>query len=270
MILEPFNGLFFILFGCTVLTITLIGLLFRNASEHAKKVFLIGLCAVNIVIFWIYKYFLSIDAEYATVAGFSWWSELPLHLCNINMIMIPIGVLTKKRGILGFSFFLAPLGAIMACVFPSAGFAGYSLALPRMWGFYATHLLIIVCGISLATLNFYRPKIKDLPSITVTFLFLAVVSLGINALLQNVMHCATANYFYTWGPNDISILELFWKWIPIRFVYELPALAILFTYVALVCGGFKLGEWIKNAVTRKKGVPADEPLIEDQKETVNV
>lgn len=34
---------------------------------------------------------------------------------------------------------------------------------------------------------------------------------------------------------DISILNLFWKWLPVPFLYEMPALLILVGYMALVC-----------------------------------
>lgn len=48
--------------------------------------------------------------------------------------------------------------------------------------------------------------------------------------------CPLANYFFVYGGDvDISILNLLWKWIPVPFLYELPALAILFVYMGLVC-----------------------------------
>ena len=34
---------------------------------------------------------------------------------------------------------------------------------------------------------------------------------------------------------DISILNLFWKWLPVPFLYEMPALLILVGYMALIC-----------------------------------
>ena len=63
----------------------------------------------------------------------------------------------------GFSFFVAPLGALMALLFPEPLFSGFSLLMPRIFGYYVTHAILVVCGLSLATLGFYRPDPKDIP-----------------------------------------------------------------------------------------------------------
>lgn len=263
MILEAFNGVFFAVFGGTVAFIVLLWALFRKTSEKTRKIVLIGLCVINLIIFCVYKYFLSLDQWYMEQGLFNWWSELPLHLCNINMFLIPIGILTKKRGIMGFSFFLAPLGATMASVFSPAAFTGFSLALPRMWGFYATHMLIIVCGITLATFNLYRPRVKDLPRIAITFFLLAFAAFCITVLLRNLTGCTTVNYFFTWTHDDISILKMFWNLIPVPFLYELPAILILAVYMAIVCGLFKL-------FGKKQPDTAPTENTETEKETVEV
>ena len=126
----------------------------------------------------------------------------------------------------------------MALVFPEAPFVGYSLWLPRMLGFYATHILIIVCGLSLVTLGFYRPQFRDIPGIAGTFFLLGIGALAVNFLLRHTV-CPLANYFFVYGGDvDISILNLFWKWLPVPFLYELPALLILVGYMALICRFF--------------------------------
>ena len=106
-IIKPFNGTYFICWCIAVLAMIVIPLLLKNKSEKAKKTFLVGLCVVNIIVFFVYKGFLSVDRDFLAKAeiegGFNWFNELPLQLCNINMFLIPIGLLTKKRGILGFS-----------------------------------------------------------------------------------------------------------------------------------------------------------------------
>ena len=59
------------------------------------------------------------------------------------MILIPVGVLTKKRPLMSFSFFLGPLGAAMALMMPGVGFENCSVLLPRMIGYYFTHFKVI-------------------------------------------------------------------------------------------------------------------------------
>lgn len=241
MIIRPFNAAHLLLLALAAGAVVLLWVLLRGQPERCRSAVLIALCAANIIGFFVYKGFLSRDMQFLEVSGldrFNWFSELPIQLCNINMFLIPIGILTKRRSLLGFAFFVAPLAALMALVFPEAPFVGYSLWLPRMLGFYATHILIIVCGLSLVTLGFYRPQFRDIPGIAGTFFLLGIGALAVNFLLRHTV-CPPANYFFVYGGDvDISILNLFWKWLPVPFLYELPALLILVGYMALICRFF--------------------------------
>lgn len=243
MIIKPFNGVYFLLLCLTVLMIVGIWAALRHRSEKTKTAFLVGICLFNIVLFFLYKVALSRDAAFLEIIGesqFNWFNELPLQLCNINMFFIPLGVLLKKRFFTGFSFFVAPLGALMALSFPEEAFSGYSLLEPRILGFYFTHMLLVVCGISLATLGFYRPQMKDLPKICVFLLLVTLCAHGVNTLFR-LSVCPYANYFFTYG-SEISILKWMWKWIPVPFLYELPAVLLLLAYMCLVSLPFMLAE----------------------------
>ena len=165
--------------------------------------------------------------------GFNIFNELPLHLCNINLFLIPLGVWKRNRSIMGFSFFVAPLGALMALLFPEPLFSGFSLLMPRIFGYYVTHAILVVCGLSLATLGFYRPDPKDIPRILKTFGLLAVGAHLINLLLRLTL-CPEANYFFTYGA-EIGVLKLFWRIIPAPLLYGLPAPLILAGYMYAVC-----------------------------------
>ena len=256
MIVKPFNGVYFALLCLTVLMIVGIWAVLRNCSEKTKTAVLVGLCLFNIVSFFVYKVALSRDAAFLEIIGeaqFNWFNELPLQLCNINMFFIPIGVLLKKRFFTGFSFFVAPLGALMALSFPEDAFSGYSLLEPRMIGFYLTHILLLVCGISLATLGFYRPQVRDLPKICGFLLLVALCAHGVNTLLRlNV--CPYANYFFTYG-SEISILKGMWNLIPVPFLYEMPAILILLAYMGLVSLPFALTEKKKTAAAVSENEP---------------
>lgn len=246
MVINAFNGVYFAVLGVfAALTIGL-SLILKSRSENVKKWTIIGICIANIIFFWVYKYWLSIDAEYLAMMGYdkiNWFNELPLQLCNINMFLIPTALLTKKRGLLGFCFVVAPVAALLAMTFPSLGFAGYSIFLPRNLGFFITHGLIITCAICLATLGFYRPKVRDLPGIALTLFILSSALFGVNHLLRATGLCKEANYFYTVEPEGISILELFWSVIPVQFVYlAVFGLIILVVYFLVLCLFFGLGK----------------------------
>nr|WP_270385931.1 MULTISPECIES: YwaF family protein [unclassified Butyricicoccus] len=102
-----------------------------------------------------------------------------------------------------------------------------------MFGYYVTHAILVVCGLSLATLGFYRPDPKDIPRILKTFGLLAVGAHLINLLLRLTL-CPEANYFFTYGA-EIGVLKLFWRIIPAPLLYGLPALLIFAGYMYAVC-----------------------------------
>ena len=131
MIIRPFNAAYLLLLAFAAGAVVLLWVLLRGQPERCRAAVLIALCAVNIIGFFVYKGFLSRDVQFLQASGldrFNWFNELPLQLCNINMFLIPIGILTHRRSLLGFAFFVAPLGALMALVFPEAAFSGYSAA----------------------------------------------------------------------------------------------------------------------------------------------
>ena len=128
LILRPFNGLFFLLFAAFGLVFLVLSFLVRRRPDRVRRRVLAGLMLATLAFFIWYKVMLSLDAEYSALSAaagkgeFNWWGELPLQLCNINMILIPVGVLLKKRSLMSFSFFLGPLGALMALMMPGVGF----------------------------------------------------------------------------------------------------------------------------------------------------
>ena len=246
---KPFNALFFIVFAAFIALLIVMSLVMRKRSEKAKRLVIAITCIVTLVGFFVYKYFLSIDTAYNEITqnmgGFNWWGELPLQLCNINLILIPIAVLTMKKPLLSFAFFVAPLGALMAILMPANGFSGYSLLLPRMLGFYGTHFIIVIAGLAIVTFGLYRPKFRDIPFSILTITIVAVIVFGINMLLRATGLHPKANYFFSVETEGNFLLEIFHKWIPVPFLYLIPSFLILIPYMALITLGFFIGDKVK-------------------------
>ena len=245
-IMRPFNTLFNLVFAAFLLVLVLASLLLRNKSERTKSCVLVTACVLTFIGFFFYKYYLSQDSEFdvltASMGGFNWWGELPLQLCNINMILIPIAVLRRSRPLMCFSFFLGPLGALMALVMPGNGFDGYSLLLPRMLGYYGTHFMIVIEGLALVTFGLFRPRFRDLPRAVLAILLIALCVFGINMLLRWSGLHPKANYFFSVETEGNFLLEIFHSWIPYPFLYLLPAVGILVPYMLLVTLGFTLAD----------------------------
>ena len=248
-IMKPFNGLFFATFAAFILILVVASLIMRKRSDRAKRIVIAVAALIGLAGFFVYKYYLSIDTEYDAITqnmgGFNWWGELPLHLCNINLILIPIAVLSKKRPLLSFCFFVAPLGALMALMMPANGFSGYSLLLPRMIGFYGIHFLIIIAALAIVTFGLYRPRFRDILPTVLTITAVALIVFGINMLFRYTGLHPKANYFYSVETEGNFLLEIFHKWIPVPFLYLLPSFLILVPYILLITTPFEIAERTK-------------------------
>ena len=244
--MEPFSPAFFLCFGASLLLLIAASLLLRGKSERARQITLTVACVLTLLGFIVYKYYLSIDAEYnvltAEKGGFNWWGELPLQLCNINMLLIPVAIWTKKRPLLSFCFFVAPLGALMAIVMPGIGFSGYSLLLPRMLGYFGTHFMVFIEGLAVVTFGLFRPRFRDIPLTMAALFVIALVIFGFNMLLRATGLHPNANYFFAVETEGNPLLELFHSWLPWPFLFLLPSLVILGAYAALITLGFALAE----------------------------
>ena len=230
-VLRPFNPVFLCCFAFFVALLVVSSLILRNKSEQTRRTVLCTACVITIVAFFIYKYMLSLDADYrvinAAMGGFNWWTELPLNLCNINMIIIPIAVWKRNRSLMSFSFFLGQLGALLALMMPSTGFSGYSILLPRMLGFFFTHFMVLIESIALASYGLYKPTYKDIPKTMLTAVVVSFVIFIINMILRKTGLGPKANYFFSVETEGNPVLEIFHKIIPVPYLFLLPALLVL-------------------------------------------
>ncbi len=244
-IMEPFNLTFFIV--TALFALILIGgtLVMRKKSDRAKRIVIASAAIVTLIGFIVYKYFLSLDAAYdkmtvVTTGGFNWWGELPLHLCNINMLLIPVAVLLNLQLLMSFCFFVGSICAALAIIMPGLGFDHYSIFLPRMLGYFGTHFMVVIMAIAIVSFGLYRPKFKDLLKTCGVITLITFCVFLIDLLLIYTGLYPNANYFYAMRPIGNPLLELFHGWIPLPFLYLIPCLLILVPYMALVTTGFWL------------------------------
>lgn len=248
LIMKPFNLLFFagLLIPIT-LTVFLIRK-FRDRDITYRRRLIVILYTFVFIIFMIYKYMLSIDAQYAALRtsvgadGFNWFEELPLNLCNVNILLMVIGVLLNSRSIIGMCFFAGSLGALLPLMMPPAEFAGYSILLPRMLGFYLTHYFVLMETPLLAGLGIYKPKYSDVFPVAILVTIMSFLSTLINLLLRQTDIAPNANYFNSIDPYGNVVLEAFHNLIPVPGVYLLPGLLIFIPYMLIITWCFNRKE----------------------------
>lgn len=240
MVIKAFNGTYFLLLALVVAIAAVLTLTTRNKGEKARRKLIIGICLFNIIFYIAYKLGLylrtpGLPEDYIYIS----WKELPLHLCNISLFLVPIGLAKKSDSLMAYGVYIAPLGALLALTFPSVGFGNMSIFYPHMIGYYGTHAIIILNGILLVSMGLYRPTFKKIPSMFLLVFCLSLASFGINLAIRRFTGVA-ANYFYTVEPEGISILELFWSILPVPYLYITLGIGILAVYSVILTLPFHL------------------------------
>ena len=175
------------------------------------------------------------------VAWGSPYEYLPLHLCSLTALVLPVAVFTRSK-ILGNLLLLWSLGAVMALVVNTAQ-ANFEICSATFAFYFFPHLLEFGIPILLVALGLVK---KDMKCIGTTLLITLCVLISVhfanvalnsyftaNQILGPSGMLIQVNYMYTIKPEN-PVMALFWSLIPYRFWYLLPAVIIIFVYLLMV------------------------------------
>lgn len=250
MKIAPFNYTFYICILFSLLIILSLTFLFKDKSEKTRKIVILSFCTFNLILFIVYKGVLSTNPATLVANGYEFniWKELPLHLCNISLFLVPIAILINNNKLLSYGFYISPLGAIMAVCFPDPSFIGESIFEFYNIGYYFTHLNIVIVGMLLVSLRIFNPTYKQMLFLNIYAVCIGVTMHFVNLIL-GAISSTEVNYFYTMNTADISLLNLFWSIIPVPLLYLIFAIVILNVYVALITLPFHLFKKCNNKQT---------------------
>lgn len=175
------------------------------------------------------------------VAWDSPYEYLPLHLCSLNALVLPVAVFTRNKT-LGNLLLLWSLGAVMALVVNSAQ-ASFEIFSATFFFYFFPHLLEFGIPILLFSLGLVKKDLKCIAStllITVcAFALVHLANVALNSyfaahlILNPSGNLVQVNYMYTIKPEN-PVLSLFWSLIPYPFWYLLPVMGIIAVYLLLV------------------------------------
>ena len=169
------------------------------------------------------------------------YEYLPLHLCSLTALVLPIAVFTRSK-VLGNLLLLWSLGAVMALVVNTAQ-ADFEILSATFAFYFFPHLLEFGIPILLVALGLVKMDIKFIGStllITLgTLIVVHLANVGLNSyfaaneILNPAGDLVQVNYMYTIKPEN-PVLALFWSLIPYPFWYMLPVVVIVLVYLLLV------------------------------------
>ena len=183
---------------------------------------------------------------------------LPLHLCSINAILLPIVVFTRNKK-LGNLLLVWCLGALAALVVNQAQ-ANFILFSPTFNFYFFPHVLEFGIPILLFKLKVVELDYKCIGStLLLTILIYTGVHLcnvGLNAyceanqILNYAGDVIKVNYMYSMVPEN-PLLALFYQWVPYQYWYMYLIFPIVIVYLTIVYSG-----QIIRAIKAKKTVAA--------------
>lgn len=185
------------------------------------------------------------------VAWDSPWEYLPLHLCSLNALVLPVAVFTRNKTLSNL-LLLWSLGAIMALVVNTAQ-ANYEIFSGTFFFYFFPHLLEFGVPILLFKLGLVKKDVKCIVStLLITLAVYSLIHLS-NVTLNNYFLAneicnpsgaiVQVNYMYSLRPEN-PVLDLFWNWIPYPYFYMLPVILVVlaylgFVYLKQIIAGFK-------------------------------
>lgn len=175
---------------------------------------------------------------------FTWGSPLeylPLHLCSLNALILPVAVFTRSKT-LGNLLLVWCLGALAALVVNMAQ-AEYELASWTFVFYFIPHVLEFGIPILLFKLGMVKKDPKCLLStLAITMVIYTAIHLGnvslnawcvANNILDNAGDVIQVNYMYSLVPEN-PLLALFMQVIPYAYWYMYMIVPILVVYLGIV------------------------------------
>lgn len=175
---------------------------------------------------------------------FTWGSPfeyLPLHLCSLTALVLPVAVLTRSKTLCNL-LLLWSLGAVMALVVNTAQ-ADFRILSDTFAFYFFPHLLEFGIPILIFRLGLVKKDLRCIFSTVLITLCVYTLVHWINVSLND--YCTAAqilnpagavvqvNYMYSIRPEN-PVMAIFWSWIPHPFWYMMPAGLIVMVYLGLV------------------------------------
>ena len=182
---------------------------------------------------------LSLTGVAAILFNLAAWDSpveyLPLHLCSLTAIALPIAVFTRSRALCNLLLFWS-LGAVMALVVNTAQ-AEYELLSWTFAFYYFPHAMQSVIPLLMFRLGLVQKDVRCIPStISITMGAYSAVHLC-NVLINRHMVLLGSpirvNYMYSVQPAN-PVLQFFWEMIPHPYWYMFLAMPIITVYLTLV------------------------------------
>lgn len=166
---------------------------------------------------------------------------LPLHLCSLNALILPIAVITRKK-VLNNLLLLWSIGALFALIINTSVADAEIFSLTFLF-YYFPHVFELGIPILMFLLKLTKKDVKCIYStIGITlgvYTVIHFINLWINsyAINNNIVdwqgNIIKVNYMYSIYPDN-PLLDLFYSIIPVQYWYMYLVIIIVVLYLGLI------------------------------------
>ena len=231
MIIEQLNQTH--LLTITIMPVLAFLLMFfslRKQNEKTQTTVLLIICIINAVFYAVYKVAQAYDPDY----NFNLFTNLPLHFCNINLILLPLAIATKNKNLLAYQLYFGTGLAFVALLTVDPAFRSKSIFAFTCFFYFYYHSMLMVIPYLLLALKRYRPSFRYILQPILLLVSLTFIMHLVNIVFRSTGLAADANYFYTFGMDGDSFNESLRRLIPYNLLYLLPTLIFFIPQILIV------------------------------------
>jgi hypothetical protein len=198
----------------------------RGKTEAAQRKILFIICCFNIVLYVVYK---AYQAFYYDGYDFVLVYNLPLHICNLNLILLlPMAVLKRNKTLMAYQVYFGSALAFFALYAIDPAFRGEQFFEFSCMVYYYYHSMLAVMPLLFLSFKMLTPTFKGTWRPSLLLIALTFVMHIVNMVFRATGLAEDANYFFTYGVRGDPFTEAFWRIVPYEFFFLLPAFVILF------------------------------------------
>lgn len=203
--------------------IILVIFILKKKSYKTQKIFLVTINICCIIIFSLRMFFgwegsrIYNDGNKTTL--------LPFELCNLNIFITLIALLTNKKYLNNYLYYVSLIGGLIPLfVFPDIHMIthGNNLFHYMFFDYYFIHTQLVMIPIAMISFNWFKPDIKIIPFVALFVAGIHLFCFVSSMILRNFQSFTNANYMYTINHNNLPILKDLYKLIPYPYLYQLP------------------------------------------------
>jgi uncharacterized membrane protein YwaF len=209
----------------------------KNCCDKTKRNILLIICGFNALLYISYK---IVQAQPTHEYDFYIFLNLPLHFCNINLILLPISILLKNKYLMAYQFYFGTVRAVLALVTIDPAFRAKPLFEFTCIVYFYYHSMLAILPVLLVKFKFFTPSFKIIWQPTLILTGLAFIMHIVNIIFRTTGIAPEANYFFTYGLRGDFFTEFFWSILPYEFFFLLPSLLTFAPYIILTTLPFHL------------------------------